>query len=230
MKKEFYVYAHYTEDTKELFYLGKGKNNRINDTTNRNDYWKKIVNKHGIHRVKIYENLLETDAFYIEKRLIYNFKKINLCRANFHVGGLGGDTFTYLPESKKIEIKSKIKKGISNMSDDTLESLIKKRRLNNLGSNNPMYGKISPKKGKHLPEETKNKIRNSVLNSEKVKKNLENLFQLNRKKVKLINKKTGEVSIFNSITEAEKEINSNHISEVCKGKYKSTKGFYAKYI
>lgn len=45
--KEFYIYAHYTLDTNEIFYIGKGKGNRLGHKRGRSNLWKNIVNKHG---------------------------------------------------------------------------------------------------------------------------------------------------------------------------------------
>ena len=46
-QKNFYVYGHYTKDTKELFYIGVGRGPRAFAKSSRNNYWKNIVNKHG---------------------------------------------------------------------------------------------------------------------------------------------------------------------------------------
>lgn len=71
-ENRFYVYGHYTADTNRLFYIGKGTGRRAWDRgkTDRNDYWHKTVNKHGIVVKLLIENLTEEDAFTKEKELI----------------------------------------------------------------------------------------------------------------------------------------------------------------
>ena len=56
--QNYYVYAHYTLDTNELFYIGKGKNSRFKSNSHRNKLWHKIVNKHGI-KVHVYDGTSE---------------------------------------------------------------------------------------------------------------------------------------------------------------------------
>lgn len=71
----FYTYAHYTKDTKELFYIGKGKNKRAFQTYGRNRYWKNKVAKHSGFTVEILANWeSETEAFEHEKFLVSCFK------------------------------------------------------------------------------------------------------------------------------------------------------------
>jgi len=44
---KFYTYAHYTADTNELFYIGKGTRTRFKQVCNRNKWWHNKVSKHG---------------------------------------------------------------------------------------------------------------------------------------------------------------------------------------
>lgn len=90
MSKNFYVYAHYTLDTNELFYIGKGKGGRCNHKYNRNDYWNRIVNKHNYRIEKLVENLEESDAFIQEILAIKEFSpKANLTKGGEGTVGLG---------------------------------------------------------------------------------------------------------------------------------------------
>ena len=43
----FYTYIHTKNTTGEVFYVGKGKQDRFICTHNRNKFWHNIVNKHG---------------------------------------------------------------------------------------------------------------------------------------------------------------------------------------
>lgn len=49
---EHYTYAHYRNDTNDVFYIGKGKGIRAWRKADRSLHWKRIVKKHG-YRVEI---------------------------------------------------------------------------------------------------------------------------------------------------------------------------------
>lgn len=81
--KRYYVYAHYTKDTKELFYIGKGTGHRAYCKNSRNKHWKNIVKKHEF-LVCFYDvNLEENDAYSLEFNYIKNLKP----KANKMPGG-----------------------------------------------------------------------------------------------------------------------------------------------
>lgn len=92
----FYVYGHYTPDTDELFYIGKGCDRRAWETTSRNPYWRNKVKKHGGFVVKMLaEHLEEQVAYEKEKELIEQVGRQNL--TNLAEGGKGM-TSTYAKE------------------------------------------------------------------------------------------------------------------------------------
>ena len=89
---KFYTYAHYTADTNEVFYIGKGTvhkqstYHRAFSTQRRNPYWVNKVNKHGGYKVVILAHwAVEEEAFEHEKMLIGCFNKLT----NLTVGGEG---------------------------------------------------------------------------------------------------------------------------------------------
>jgi hypothetical protein len=84
----FYIYAHVLPGTRNVFYVGKGKENRCNSHYGRNRYWKAIVAKYGFEVIIICNNLSEKKAFALEKKYIEKVKP----RANFTKGGAGGRT------------------------------------------------------------------------------------------------------------------------------------------
>lgn len=94
----FYTYAHYTKDTKELFYIGKGKNRRAFQIYGRNRYWKNKVAKHGGFTVKILAKWKsEIEAFEHEKFLVSCFKG---SLVNLTDGGEGCSGFVQSEEAK----------------------------------------------------------------------------------------------------------------------------------
>lgn len=78
----YYTYAHFTKDTNELFYIGKGSFTkqgdfkRANACTGRNTYWKNKVNKHNGFKVEILAVWkTEQEAFAHEEFLISVMKE-----------------------------------------------------------------------------------------------------------------------------------------------------------
>ncbi len=77
----YYVYEHIRADTKEPFYIGKGKGKRAYTTYDRNKYWWNIANKHG-REVNILEYFNEEAEAYRREREIeveYRAKGYKLC-------------------------------------------------------------------------------------------------------------------------------------------------------
>lgn len=81
----FYVYAHYTLDTNELFYVGKGTKKRAHHIHGRNSYWNRIVKKHGYKVEILIDNLSAQDALIQEILGILEYKP----KANLTSGGEG---------------------------------------------------------------------------------------------------------------------------------------------
>lgn len=86
--KIFYVYQHLRADTGEVFYVGKGKGKRLT-SRGRNEYWKRIVEKHGLIVEVIAEKLTEIEAFELEVSTIRSHKESGLKLANMTDGGEG---------------------------------------------------------------------------------------------------------------------------------------------
>lgn len=135
MEKEYYIYMWYYKNSGEVFYIGKGKNNRYKKLKqSRNEYFKNIINKEKDNvDVKFYKTkLLEKEALDLERQLIHEYWDKGQCKANFHEGGSGGNTGKYSDPERSRKLSESAKKRI--------------------GAKNPMYGK-------HHSEETKAKLR-----------------------------------------------------------------------
>lgn len=116
---DFYVYLHRKKTTGEVFYVGKGKENRAWEKSGRNKYWKHIASKHG-YTVEIYQNnLQEWYALELEQELILRFGRLvdntgSLC--NITCGGESGSgesngrydhtVWTFYNSSKDITVKA----------------------------------------------------------------------------------------------------------------------------
>lgn len=66
----FYVYGHFTKDTDELFYIGKGTAGRYLSVSDRAKSWKIIVADRGFTARILYSNLTEVEALEKETLLI----------------------------------------------------------------------------------------------------------------------------------------------------------------
>lgn len=161
--KRFYVYEWYFKDTNEVFYVGKGTGNRYKETkASRNEYFKNILAKHSNNiDVRFYDNnLTESEAWDIEKKLIAYYWSIGQCKANFHEGGCGGYTGNY----NNPERSQKISKALTG-------------RIGKRGSNNPLYGT-------HLSKETKEKISKALKGKHFTKEHRTHLAEANRNRLK----------------------------------------------
>jgi len=153
--KEHYVYAYLNQDTNKPYYIGKGKGTRINDP-----HLNLSIPPDPANRVILHNNLSEQDAFDFEVALILEYGRKDLKTGsllNKTAGGIGGDTSThrkYKPMSDGAKHKlSEVKKG---------------KVPWNKGKTGISH--ISPGNRKPRSEETKCKIRNSVLATNALKK------------------------------------------------------------
>lgn len=98
-EKKFYVYVHRRATDGTIFYVGKGMGKRHSSTRHRNNYWKKIVSKHGFTSDIIASFSLEICAFSFEVALIKAHGRENLC--NMTDGGEGMSGWSASDETRK---------------------------------------------------------------------------------------------------------------------------------
>jgi hypothetical protein len=124
----YYTYGHYKADSKELFYIGKGKDGRFCEKDSRSSYWHNIVNKHGYSAEIFAEWESEKDAFIHEKFLIDCFRDLtNLC--NLTNGGEGCSGYVWTDEQKaKLKLRAH-----SNLGKKIPEHVRKQIGLTQLG-------------------------------------------------------------------------------------------------
>lgn len=89
----FYVYKWFIKNSNEVFYIGKGKGNRVRKVKNRNyiflDYYNN--NECDYEILEYFED--EQAAFDREKELIAYYWSIGQAKANIDEGGKGGHHF-----------------------------------------------------------------------------------------------------------------------------------------
>lgn len=107
----YYVYGHYKPNSNELFYVGKGKNDRAWYSFRENKFWKNVVKKHNGFDVEImFDGLEEEEAIILEIMLIEFYGRRDLktgCLVNCTDGGDGG----YNPSTQTRLKMSLAKKG-----------------------------------------------------------------------------------------------------------------------
>lgn len=98
---EFYVYQHLKANTNAVFYIGKGKGKRCNQKAGRNQYWHRVVNKHGFVPKIIVDGIDEELAFLCEAELIDKYKKLGVKLVNATDGGEGASGYKHTEEHKE---------------------------------------------------------------------------------------------------------------------------------
>jgi hypothetical protein len=159
----FYTYFHTRADTGQVFYVGKGKENRAHDT-NRNRHWSAIHKKHGRTVHFAMTGLSEAEAFEHEKFLILCFKDMGCNLVNMTDGGDGISGFKHDEKTKSKISKSLVGHPVLNQTKETLSRLLKGRVIHTDESkvkiSNAQLGKKKPDSmRKRLSESTKGRLR-----------------------------------------------------------------------
>lgn len=247
---DYYVYAYWRLDTNEIFYIGKGKNNRWKhlEDYNRNPHFIRIINKHPVACEIIKDNLTEEQAHEIEcwliNELVFKYgysidipgnrsseKGYHLVNCTWGGEGTSGmNPYDMVDEDKRREWREKIGKASKSLweNEDYRITMSESRK----GENNGMYGRHHTEESRRkMSENSKGKYcgENSPLYgrafSEEHKKKLsENHADVsgenNPNAKKVICLNTME--IFNCIEEARIKYNCNgDIGVVCKGERKA---------
>lgn len=92
--KDFYVYEHREGDTGRVFYVGKGRGNRLHSSSGRNKKWQNVRASQGFTAHKIYEGLSEIDAFRLEVEITTAYGVENLTNTLIGGGGVVGHRWT----------------------------------------------------------------------------------------------------------------------------------------
>ena len=181
LDKQFYVYVHMKATDDSVFYVGKGCKQRHKTKQGRNEYWNRIVAKHGFVSEIVKNGLSFQEANAYEIQLIKNLKNQNCVLCNMTDGGEGCLGVKKTPEQKAaISAKNKGKKR----SNETKAKMIGNK--NAAGSKRSIETKAKMSaakkganniKGRPVSEETRNKIRESRKKTELAKKSMKFLME-----------------------------------------------------
>jgi hypothetical protein len=101
MAEIYYVYEHVRLDTNEVFYVGKGKHNRVTSKNNRNKHWQHIVESVGYTYRILLNNIDEITALSVERETIKKYRNLNFPLVNYTDGGEGVSGMKHSKESKR---------------------------------------------------------------------------------------------------------------------------------
>lgn len=105
-----YVYIHHKKTTNEIFYVGKGKDNRAFSENQRNKFWKNVVSKHGFIVSFVAKGLSDKEALDIEIKTIEKLKSCGIKLVNMTNGGEGLSGFVHSAETRlKCSINNSMK-------------------------------------------------------------------------------------------------------------------------
>lgn len=181
LDKQFYVYVHMKATGDSVFYVGKGCKYRYTTKQGRNQYWHRIVAKHGFVAEIVKDGLSFEDANAYEIELIKQLRDQGCVLCNMTDGGEGCLGVKKTPEQKAaISAKNKGKKrsveakakmignqnavGAKRSAETRAKMSASKKGTNNL-------------KGRPVSEETRNKIRESRKKTEEAKRSMKLLMQ-----------------------------------------------------
>ena len=158
-REAYFTYAHCKQTNGSIFYIGKGKRDRIVSHASRNNYWKNVVSKHGLRTMRLAKWKTEQEAFDHERFLIWCFKDMGIELVNMTDGGEGlanpsaetkekmsnsfkGRRYSY--ETRKRMSQSR-KRYFENMTDAEYENYCNKMRICHTNKLNvfPAYNKNS---------------------------------------------------------------------------------------
>lgn len=257
MNKKYYVYEWFIIGTGEIFYVGKGCDNRATSMKNRNEYFKNIRKKHECDYRIVKDNLEEEEAYALEYKYGMELKSQGLARACDVLGKtdkfISNDVKKKISKTlkgkparrKRMQLSEEHKKKISDahkgkkLSEEHIKKIVDDRKGYKHSDETKKklslqkQGANNPMYNKKQSQETINKriskLKGHIVTEETRKK----IGIANGKQVLKIDKDTDKIiSMFCSASEAGRVLNLNasKICAVCNGKRKTTGGYKWRYV
>jgi hypothetical protein len=125
-----FVYQHRRKDTNEVFYIGIGSNKKRAYIYGRNPHWDRIVDKYGYEVDILIEGCSWEEACDIEKGMIANYGRADLCLGPLVNMTNGGDGVTgvIMPESVSLRMKENNPSTHENVKEKLRRSWTKERK------------------------------------------------------------------------------------------------------
>lgn len=141
----YYVYEWFNKKTGEVFYVGKGCNNRYLQKSGRNQFFIDYYNTHECDVRKVFINLTEEKAFEKEIELIAYYRQTSNFRLTNETDGGDGHPFKCGEDNPKYG-KGYLIKGENNPFYGKKHTVKVRKILSNnakkrVGEKNPFYGK-----------------------------------------------------------------------------------------
>jgi hypothetical protein len=232
MENAYYVYTHIRLDTGAVFYVGKGKGRRAFWQNQRNKHWKAIVAKAGFDVRFVAMGLSEKEAFMLEKETIAYYGRANL--ANYTDGGDGSSGAKRSKEFKELMRQKMLGRKFSQETIEKMKEAARQRgpefqekraqKLRGRKHSEEHKAKIAAAGcGRKLSQEAKDKI--SKYHKGRPK-NKDAVAKMAASKSKAVYCHNNGIT-YASMSEAARqlELKQSHISNVCHGAAKHTKGF-----
>ncbi len=144
-KNRYYVYEWFNKETGEVFYVGKGCNNRYLQKSGRNQYFIDYYNEHECEVRKVFLNLTEKEAFDKEIELIAYYRKTSNFRLTNETDGGDGHPFKCGEENPKYGkgylIKGKNNPFYGKKHTIKVREIISNNAKERIGEINPFFGK-----------------------------------------------------------------------------------------
>jgi hypothetical protein len=232
MSAEYYVYLHIRKDTGAVFYIGKGKGRRAFWSSQRNRHWHAIAQKAGFNVSFVSQGLTEEEAFRIEKETISHYGRCSL--ANYTDGGDGASG-----AKKSEEHKAMMREKMTGrkFSPETIEKIRQAAKARSAEARAKHAEKL---RGRKHSEDHKRKIAMAGVGrvlSKEARAKISAYHAGRRKSLSAVAKMAASKSkairchnnneTYASMSEAARALGlkQSHISDVCHGRSRHTKGF-----
>lgn len=248
-QKRYYVYAWYTKDTNEIFYIGKGTGNRYLTRKRENKFFMNILNAHDCDSVILKDGLSEKEAFDLEIILIEYFRKNSRILTNICDGG---ENPPKMYGKRPKEWAENVRKGLIDayQNNPELRAKSSERMKNFLQTNkghefarrsiesrkNEEFRKsqsIKCKAANNTPEykERQSKLMKEIYSSEKLRERKRGKNNHRAQPVKQFSLDGNFIKEYDTITQASKEtgVGIARISDVARGNRKTAGGFIWKF-